>query len=676
MGLNAVRAGLEPVFELRRRAGRAARRLREKTTPALPDEAGLLRAFGGAHGRIEEALADLSARGTALLPADLGPAGVRSFYADRPEWRERLLAAAGRVIEHRFDLLGLEDRPLGPRLPWHRDPVSGHAWDPRRASDDLMAMVAREFGSGRDVKRPWEQARFQHAPLLAQAFWLTRDRRYYDEFRAEVVDFTAENPIGRGVNWGCTMDAALRAVSLTVAATLFRDALREDRPFASLLWRSLLGHGRFIASHLETGEPRGNHYLSDLAGLLVVADALRGLGEAEAWQAEAAPALAAHAARQTLADGADFEASIPYHRLTSEMLHAAVLVLERRGRDASGLRAHLRRRADYTAHYTKPDGKAPQIGDNDDGRFLILGDHRADRRDHRGFLACAGLLFGDPALLQLAGERIEEALWMHGPACLEALAPRAAASQARVTSALFPQAGAAILRGGGLWVHFEAGPVGQGGHGGHAHNDTLSFEAHAEGEDLIVDPGTGQYTADVAARDRFRATAAHNTVRVDGAEINPIPSNPFHLPGIDRPEMLRAVFRRRFDLVEAEHHGYERLADPVTHRRLLFLSRSARRLVIEDRLEAKGMHRVEWFFHLAPRVNAEVDGATLRGRAGSVRFVLAADDLPEGAAFALVEDRFSPGYGRVEPSRTLVVTWEGRLPVSARFHLALQEDLS
>lgn len=265
---------------------------------------------------------------------------------------------------------------------------------------------------------------------------------------------------------------------------------------------------------------------------------------------------------------------------------------------------------------------------------------------------------------------------MHGPAALDGLAPLASDSQARVTSALFPHAGAAILRGGGLWVHFEAGPVGQGGHGGHAHNDTLSFEAHAEGEDLIVDPGTGQYTADLAARDRFRATAAHNTVRVDGEEINPIPKNPFHLAGLDRPRVLRAVFRRRFDLVEAEHHGYERLADPVTHRRLLFLGRSARRLVIEDRLEGKGTHRIEWFFHLAPRVQASLEGESLRGGAGRVRFHLGADRLPEGAAFALVEDRFSPGYGRVEPSRTLVVTWEGPLPVSSRFQLALVEERS
>jgi hypothetical protein len=673
MGLSGVRAGLEPVLEWRRRAGRAARRLKER--PALPDESDLLRAFGGVHGRVEEALADLAGRGTALCAPDLGPAALRAFYARRPEWRERLLAAAERILEHRFDLLGAGDRPLGARLPWHTDVKSGHVWEASVPSEELMAGIYREFGRGRDVKVPWELSRLQHAPLLAQAFRLTRDRRYYDEFRAQVRDFTGANPIGRGVNWGCTMDVALRAASLTVASALFRDALADDPPFASLLWRSLLGHGRFIAAHLETSPPRGNHYLSDLAGLLVVADALRGLPEAEEWHAAAATGIAAHAATQTLPDGADFEASIPYHRLTTEMIHAALLLLERGGRAAGELRAHLRRRADYTAHYTKPDGLAPQIGDNDDGRFLVLGDHRADRRDHRSLLACAAVVFDDPALLMLAGERLEEALWLHGPAALERLEARAGGSPPpRVTSALFPHAGTAILRGGGLYVHFEAGAVGLAGHGGHAHNDTLSFELQGEGEDLIVDPGTGQYTGDLQARDRFRGTAAHNTVRVDGEEINPIPPNPFRLSGVDRPEILRAVFRRHFDLVEARHHGWARLADPVAHRRLLLLSRSARRLVIEDRLDATGVHRLEWFFHLAPRVEAAIDasGRGLRGRAGRVEFVLRADDLPEHARFALVEDRFSPGYGRVEKATTLVVTWEGRLPIASRFHVALE----
>ena len=672
MGLNP-RASLAPVFEWRRRAGRAARRLRDRERLALPDENGLLRAFGGRHGRIEEALAALAGTSAALVAAT-GPGEMRAAYAGRPAARARLLQAAGRILEHRFDLLGSGERPLGDRLPWHADFKSGHAWDPGVPSEELMEQVAREFGRGRDVKVPWELSRFQHAPLLAQAARVAQDPRFYDEFRSQVEDWIAANPVGRGVNWGCTMDVALRAVSLATAAGLFKDELRADARFASLVWRALLAHGRFVATHIEAGEPRGNHYLSDLAGLLVVADLLRGLPEAASWRETAAADLSAHAAVQTLPDGADFEASIPYHRLTTEMILGAILVLERRGGDAAALRPHLRRRVDYIAHYTKPDGLAPQIGDNDDGRFLVLGDHDADRRDHRGLLATAAVLFDDPALFALAGERTEEALWVHGPASVERLAARARGREARVTSAVFRGAGTAILRGGGLHVHVEAGGVGQGGHGGHAHNDTLSFEVQAGGEDLIVDPGTGNYTADLLERDRFRATAAHNTVRVDGAEINPVPANPFRLPGVDRPSIDRAVFRRHFDLIEASHRGYARLADPVVHRRILLLSRTTRRLVIEDALEGRETHRLEWFFHLAPRVTSRLDedGRGLSGRAGAIRFRLRAEEWPEGARFALAPDRFSAGYGRSEPTSVLCLTWEGRLPVSARFHLAVE----
>jgi hypothetical protein len=160
-------------------------------------------------------------------------------------------------------------------------------------------------------------------------------------------------------------------------------------------------------------------------------------------------------------------------------------------------------------------------------------------------------------------------------------------------------------------------------------------------------------------------------VRVDGEEINALPDNPFHLPGADRPRIARALLRGRFDLVEAFHAGYERLADPVRHRRIVLLNRGTRRLVIEDRLEGRATHRLEWFFHLAPGAEAEVgaDGRTLTGRNAGQGFTLKlASGLP-GAGLAIEAGEFSPGYGRVVPASVAVCRFEGPLPVAARFVL-------
>jgi heparinase II/III-like protein len=655
---------------VRRRAGRAVRRLRSAGFAIFPRETDLLRFHGGRHGTVEEAIA---AAGDALgpfLPPGLTRATLDRFYATRPGSRERLLKAADEALDHRFDLLGSGPVDLGPALPWHADFKSGHVWDRTAWYEDLRARVETEFGRGRDVKVPWELSRFQHAPLLAQAFVLTGDARCTRAIAEEVGDWIAANPIGRGVNWTCTMDVAIRALNWTWALALAPGALLADRAFASQWLRALVAHGRFIAANLEKGAgPASNHYVADLMGLLVLGTLFRGAPEADGWHALAVAEIERENALQTGPDGVDYEASIAYHRLKTEMAIVALALARRGGAAVGGLADRGRLMARYAAHYIKPNGLAPQVGDNDDGRLLVLGDHHADRRDHRSVLASAACLFDDPGLYILAGDRVEEAAWLCGPDAVAALAARATGHTAVPTSAAFPDAGVAVLRQDDLYVLVDAGGVGLGGQGGHAHNDTLSVEVQGAGEDLFIDPGTGSYTVDLALRDRFRSTAAHNTVRIDRQEINPLPGSPFSLPGVDRPAIVRSVFRRTFDLVAAEHQGYMRLADPVRHHRVVLLNRRGRRVLIEDRLEGSAVHEIEWFFHLAPgaAVVLEESALVLEGRVNAARFTLRGVSIPDGARWHLAPDLVSPGYGRVEPATTLVVAWTGRLPIAARF---------
>jgi hypothetical protein len=228
-----------------------------------------------------------------------------------------------------------------------------------------------------------------------------------------------------------------------------------------------------------------------------------------------------------------------------------------------------------------------------------------------------------------------------------------------------------VLRHQDLYAFVDAGPVGLEGQGTHAHNDTLAIEIQALGRDLIVDPGTGSYTPDLLLRDRFRSTSFHNTVRVDGEEINPIPKTPFVLPGEDRPRVLRFESRAGFDLVDALHHGYTRLPDPVVHRRIVLLNKRTRRFLIEDRLEGRARHRIEWFFHLAPCF-VPASGSSVepvRFVADDVEFEIAPVVLPEGTRAHLEEGLFSAGYGRLERAMVVRYDWTGELPIIGRFTL-------
>src|SRR5262249_33868694 len=118
-----------------------------------------------------------------------------------------------------------------------------------------------------DIKLPWELARCQHWITLGQAWRLTRDARYAAEIGDELDDFVEANPVGRGIQWTCTMDVALRAVSWALALDLVRDAgWRTDR--IRRAHEALFAHGTFIRGNLEDRyEVTSNHYLTNLVGL-------------------------------------------------------------------------------------------------------------------------------------------------------------------------------------------------------------------------------------------------------------------------------------------------------------------------------------------------------------------------------------------------------------------------
>ncbi len=285
-------------------------------------------------------------------------------------------------------------------IDWHLDFKSGYRWSESAWYPDIPYGQA----PGVDIKVPWELARQQHLPQLAWAYALGREGvggsapadEYLKEFRHQVLDFIAANPPRFGVNWHCTMDVAIRVANWLVAYDLFRAYDGTfDQPFEQVFCRSLYEHGRHIRDNLEwSHELRSNHYLSNIAGLIFVAAYLPGSREADAWLKFGVAELIKEVAGQFYADGANFEASTSYHRLSAELVvYATSLVLglppekravlkTSRNLDTEADKGvfpfpgwyleRLEKMAEFTMDLTKPDGHIPQIGDNDSGRFLKL----------------------------------------------------------------------------------------------------------------------------------------------------------------------------------------------------------------------------------------------------------------------------------------------------------------
>lgn len=503
-----------------------------------------------------------------------------------------------RILRHEFDLLGSGPADLGPEIDWHRDFKSGRKWEltPSERID------VSDLGSESDVKVPWELSRGQHLTALARAWAVSGDDRCPREFEAQVRGWIRDNPVGLGVNWASAMDVALRAVSWIWSLALF-----EGAPFSSgfrdEILCSLYVHGRWIPRHLEHGEVNGNHLLSDALGLVACGSVFRDTGDGRRWLELGREILEEEILTQVGEDGVDFEGSVPYHRLVLEIFLVAARFLESAGSDPSPrYRSRVEKMLEFVYAYVTPEGLSPVVGDADDGRAIVLGE--SDVRDHRYLLSTGAALFGRPEWKARAAFFREDSLWLLGPRAFARFEELPAMDENE--SRYFEASGFAVLRAPDQYLFVDAGPVGAGGTGGHGHNDCLAFEWHARGRPVLTDSGSFVYTASPEWRNRFRSTEFHNTIRVDGAELNRIPStlSLWSLANDAKPLPVRLTRTPDDETLEAGHTGYRRLSRPVTVTRKFTLAHRPPGLRLADRIQGAGVHVVEFFFHAAPGARA------------------------------------------------------------------------
>jgi hypothetical protein len=600
-------------------------------------------------------------------------AGLPFFVVpgERETWRQAFLGAypgpaaaivreAEALLRHEFDLLGSGPVALGGRLPWHVDFKTGRRWPVRHCHD----YEVNQLDQPSDVKVPWELSRCQHFARLGQAYWLTGDERYAREFVAEAMDWLEANPWGRGINWACPMEVALRAVSWVWALYFFADAVACARAeVRSRFLRALYLHGEFLAANPELDEVNGNHQFVDGMGLVVLGLLFRSGRRGRRWLAAGRRTVFTELMGQVHEDGVDIEGSIAYHRLVLEASLAAVLLLRLHGEPIPPVSWNrIERMLEFVLAYTKPDGHAPLLGDADDGRVHRLGLQATN--DHRYLLSTGAVLFERGDLKRGAGRFWEESFWLLGPGGLAAYEKLTAAAADPVSRA-FPTAGVYVLRHEATHVVVDCGEVGLRGLGGHGHSDVLSFELVLAGVRVVTDCGTYVYTASREWRNRFRSTAFHNTVQVDDEELNRL-HHPDILWRLRNDAVPTAVTWRpdgEWGYLRGGHRGYLRLPCPVTHEREFLLHHRLPRLLLRDRLRGSGRHRLVWRFHLDPGIQPEPGSDAVRLAAPDGSAWLAWLAGPPGLTTRLEDGWVSPSYGVRTPTRVVVADLIATVPV-------------
>jgi hypothetical protein len=567
-----------------------------------------------------------------------------------------LLSIAQQIVrEHSWPLLGFGPTNFGAEIQWHKDPLSGFVW-PLRYHREIS--LIRNDGS--DARVLWELNRLGHLLTLAQAYVVFGDEDFSAECLKQLRSWADQNPYGRGVNWTCAMEVALRAMNVLAVFTLLRTSAHFDNEALQMFLRFFYQHGTYIINNLEFSYiSTSNHYLSDLVGLVWLGTMLPEFSGAKRWREFGLTSLLREMDKQVLPDGADFESSTGYHRFVLELFLFTFILcrensIEIDERYWQQLHAMLR----YVRGYQRPDGLAPLIGDSDGGQVLPLVKRSAN--DHGYVLTIGATAMADAKLGSRHLEICPELLWILGSEGLETF--RGFKVDSEQSSQAFPNAGTYVLRKDDLYLCFNANDAGLNGRGSHGHNDALSIEVCVGKQPFIVDAGTFVYTADLNERHLFRSTHYHSTVQIDGEEQNTtLKSVPFVIGNEAMPRVLSWETSAEFDRVVGEHIGYLRLTSPVIHRRTVQFKKPERHWLVEDEFIGSGEHRIEVRFHFAPGLEISIDNNSVKVSSPATKVVLLLTSLDLKLAPTLEEQACSHDYGEKKSSLTACWTHSGPL---------------
>ncbi len=412
--------------------------------------------------------------------------------------------------------------------------------------------------AGEDIKWFWEPGRFGWAVVLARAWWLTRDERFFAAFWRYFDVFVEQNPCNLGPHWSSAQEVGLRLVALVFAGSVFGMAatLQQQERLAGSVWQHAQ---RILPTWFYAEAQHNNHALSEALGLFMAG---AWVGQI-AWQRRGWAWFERALRTQIAEDGTYVQQSSNYHRL---MLQEA-LWMDAVGRQM-GLhwkpetRQRLSAAAQWLLAHMDESGQAVNLGNNDGALVLPLAVGGA--ADYRPVAQAAAMAFIGRAAFA-PGIWDEAQLWLALPR------PTQQWGADRCLT------GVGRLNGAESWatvraVKFAARP---------AHADQLHVELWWHGQNLACDPGTYLYNGLPPWQNGLVGVEVHNGLMVDGQQTMRRAGRFLWLDW-DQARWLEQTERR----LVAEHCGYERLG--VRHVRTLEWLGGNDWQVIDDVLPLRG----------------------------------------------------------------------------------------
>lgn len=456
---------------------------------------------------------------------------------------------------------------MGMPPAWHRNPFTGQDIPASRHWSTIS-----DFDDG-DIKFVWEASRFSFVFTLVRAYAATGNAEYGAAFWRLVSDWANNNPPHIGPNWKCGQEASFRVMAWCFGLYAFRVLATADQ-FAQLV-TMIAAHGERIEANIDYARSQNNnHGISEAVGLWTIGMLFPELKRSEEWVNTGKGIFEAEVKRQVYDDGSYAQYSLNYQRV---MLHDVIWAL-RLGelnyhRFPDAIYDCVRKSVDFLLGLLDhTSGNVPNLGSNDSALVLPL--NELDPNDFRPLIQSAHYLVQRKRIFDGFNDDI---VWLFGVEA--ANSPLTTGTPEVEANLAAPIGGYYTLREKSSWMMMRCADYRARPH----HADQLHIDFWWRGINILCDAGTYLYNGEPPWRNSLSRTAVHNTVAVDGRDQMTAFSRFLWL------DWSRGVVHHHDSSYwEGSHNGYERLKEPVKHRRAV--QRIGELWVIVDELSSQGKH--------------------------------------------------------------------------------------
>lgn len=525
---------------------------------------------------------------------------------------------------------GWEERPLGQEFDTTKadEICMNHI-----VHQDLPEVIDWQADPHGDPEWKYCLHRHEYLTELGRAYWYTGDEKYTRKWMGLLSGWIKNNPMP-DLEWMSTVDSETsrmyfmkqgnwRPIELgiriyTSFVPCFYHFLNSPEFTPEFLVNMLTSmyehalHSRlYYTRHKSYFNVSPNWGLMESNGLAHMGILFPEFKEAADWKGEAMSRFEEQIRMQVLPDGMQEERAAGYHLVcTFCFLQILDLALKNGIKVSETLLKGIEGMIDFVAGIMKPHGCYPMLKDGDEGD--VFGERASyglwedinnlnmleDHNDLRWVLKAGARIFDRPDFLFIA---------THG-------------EQGRMPeffSVATPEAGFYTMRSGwnheDLYLVFTCGELGAMDQNCvHGNADALSVDVSGFGETLLIDPG--RYMYEGPYRIWFKQTQAHNTIVVDGKDSSEL-ADEWMFKTRAKSTINTWATTKSFDYVDGKHDGYQRLKDPVTHRRRILFIKPCFWLFVDD-LEAKEKHQYDQYFHFASGAELEVSGLQVTARYG------------------------------------------------------------